>query len=234
MKIHFSIDDVIGCFLWLSKNNAVSIFESRIFAFVKQLYDKFGIMTTCNCMFSDGASTLKGVPDKWKEQFQDNADWLKFSFHCYDYESNYKLADKETIRNDYNVVMSELIRITGGGSAISDEARLHFFAGSTEAMKALGEMGVHIVFAADDERGSYDLKKDEEEQARHEGFKSLANNLLYEATDIRLENVTDVQDALNRVHPDKKRLVVFTHEKYIGMPEIQERLFEICEVMKEL
>lgn len=124
MEIHFSIDDVIGCFLWITKNNCASIFESRIFAFARVLHERFGVKTTCNCMFSNGMSNLRMVSDKWKQQFQENKDWLKISFHCYDYDSNYKYADAPKVRREYIQVLSELERITGGGDTISTDIRL--------------------------------------------------------------------------------------------------------------
>ena len=50
LYIHFSIDDVINCFLWLNKNDAASIFESEILNFARRIHREFDIGTTLNCM----------------------------------------------------------------------------------------------------------------------------------------------------------------------------------------
>lgn len=232
MKIHFSIDDVIGCFLWLTKNKCSTIFESRIFSFAKNLYDNYGIHTVCNCMYSNGVSSLQEVSSDYVEEFQQNAHWLKFSFHCFNHSSNYTNTKKEDFVYEYNLVMSELTRITGGAATLSTDVRLHCFTGNSEIMNYLAESGIKQIFTADDNRISYDLSIAEEIHAKQDMYISPLNNLTYIATDIRLEKDETTEYLLNHINSSKKLLVIFTHEIYIGNANIQNKLFEICDYFK--
>lgn len=233
MKIHFSIDDVIGCFLWLTKNNCSTIFDSRIFSFAKNLYDSYGIHTVCNCMYSNGASSLQEVSSNYAEEFQKNAHWLKFSFHCFDHNSNYTNTKKEEFIHEYKLVISELTRITGGGAALSTDIRLHCFTGNLEIMTYLAESGIKQVFTADDNRISYDLSVSEELQAKKDIYVSPLNNLVYTSTDIRLEKDESIEYLLSHINYSKNLLVIFTHEIYISNINIHNKLFKICEYFQK-
>lgn len=223
MKIHFSIDDVIGCFLWLTRNDCDSIFESYVFKCAKDLYEMYGIHTTCNCMYSDGINNLSEVSGRFKTQFQENNEWLKFSFHCYGPDSNYKHANEKVVAEDFQKVIGELERITGGGKSISNIVRLHFFQGSAEVVEYLREQGIEILLTADDERGSYDLCLQEEKELSERGL-FRRNEMTYIRTDFRVEREQSIQ------RYDKETLVLFTHECFMGDVKIRDRLCEIMEV----
>lgn len=48
---------------------------------------------------------------------------------------------------------------------MSNIVRLHYFHGNADVVRALEEQGVDLLLTADDDRGSYDLRFDEENVA---------------------------------------------------------------------
>lgn len=233
MKIHFSIDDVIGCLLYLTRHDCGSIFESYVFDFARSLWEDFGIQTTCNCMYTDGVHDLREVSAKLKSQFRENSEWLKFSFHCFGPDSDYEKADRETFARDYQRVMGELKRIAGEEACAGDIVRLHFFAGSAETVGYLREQGIRILLTADDGRRSYDLEREEEERLRRDGIVSK-NGMTYIRTDCRAERPQQVSNAdgarKEGEHAKREMFVLFTHEGELGNRKIRDR---ICDTVRK-
>lgn len=216
-NILFSIDDVIKSLLWLEKSKSDSIFESYTFEFCKWLYDKYGIATTCNCLYSDGINNLSVISKRFRKEFEENSDWLKFSFHGWDFEKSYEQSNYQDAFNDISVVHSELKRICGKKS-LTNVVRTHFFSGSDEAVEAWIDAGIIQILTADDNRNgkgiNYNLNdRDISNLAtQHAIFKS---GICFRKTDIRVENIfLKKQKCMCCENSDT--IVVFTHEKYLN------------------
>jgi hypothetical protein len=222
VKIHFSVDDVIKSLLWLQNHNAKSIFQSYTYSFAKWLYEKYGLSTTCNCLFTDGFGNLKEVSEEWKSEFEDSSPWLKFAFHGLDFEKNYYDCSYEEAAYDCSLVQQELRRICGGG-VLSPWTRMHFFSGSTEAVKAWKNEGIVGLFTADDLRGSYDLESDEELSLTGQYTRDI-DKMCFMKTDIRLEkcNLNSIYDILKNYRGNQ--MVIFTHERFINLDDIKKKL----------
>ncbi len=231
LLVHFSIDDIIGCFLWLTRNKCGSIFDSYVFGFSKELYEKYGIHTTCNCMYTDGHFTLKDVSDRWLSEFRQHSSWLKFAFHCYGPDSDYRESSYDQMEREYRLVAEELMRITGG--EISSIVRTHLFSGSRDAVEALADNGVKVLLTADDDRGSYDLYPKDELKARADFCETKDKKLIYINTNMRLESIKNVELFINGLEKsNKKRLVLFTHEYCLADLGIRKRAADIFDYYK--
>ena len=55
------------------------------------------------------------MPDIWKNEFIDNSDWLKLSFHSYSEfpDRPYAEADAETFGHDWDITKNEIVRFAG-------------------------------------------------------------------------------------------------------------------------
>lgn len=210
--ISFSIDDVIESLLWLERTKAKTVFDSHTYAFSRWLYEEYNISTTCNCLYSDGVNNLSMISDNFKEEFSAHSDWLKFSFHGWDFEKDYSNVSYEEAFNDIRIVENELIRICGNES-ISKVVRTHFFSGNDEAVKAWSDYGVKELLTADDDRqNNYNLSNEEIDELRRHSI--LKNGLLFTKTNIRLERYNEITHPIKTIKY-RDRIVVFTHEKYI-------------------
>lgn len=226
-KIHFSVDDVINSLLWLSNNNAKSIFDSYTFSFAKELYDKYGLITTCNCLYSNGTGSLADVTDKYASQFYNCSSFIRFSFHGLDFVKNYSNATSEEAKEDYLAVKKNIDRITGGNSW-SEIMRVHYFQGNHRCVLEWNALCDNLVLlTSDDFRKNYDLTNEQLKKVE-DYYLKLDEGPYYVKTDFRLEavNKREIKKKANGV---QEPLVVFTHEKYINDISIKNKMTYLCE-----
>lgn len=236
-NVHFSIDDVFGCFNWLAKNenNVSSIFDSYVLSFAKQIHEMFGVNVSLYCMYTNGEKCLADIPDKWKNEFQENSEWLKMGFHAYKSDSCYSDTKIEDFECEYDKVLYELSRITGGKDSLTDAIRLHYFAGNDIVIKVLAQKGIRCLFCADDLRGSYNLTSDEEKMLREQKFYyNPVLNMRYVPTDIRIEHVTNIEDEIDKVRNAENGIVIFTHEIQLAKENIKITIMKFLDAISNL
>ena len=229
--IHFSIDDVIGCFRYLKENQSKigSIFYLRLFSFARFLHDTYGIKVNLYCMYTDGKFMLSEMPNKWRQEFRENSDWLKLGFHSFDGSSNYSAISKENFSLEYDYVLKELIRITGSENSIAKIIRLHLFAGNKSALSILSGKGIHGLLCADDDRGSYYLSQEIENSMKKTGtYYDSETELTFYPTHIRIENFTE----LSEDEQNLGKISIFTHERYFNDDLMRNRIVNIMERLK--
>ena len=229
-EIHFSVDDTFGCFKWLAKNkeNVNSIFDSYIFQFAKDLYNQYGIKTSFYCMFTDGEFTLEEIPNKWKSEFIQNKEWIKFGFHAFNDSSRYNENDETRIEYEYNMCVNALKRICGK-ECLTNKIRLHYFAASEMTVHYLVKQGIKGLLCADDDRGSYDLLPAQEQIMRAEGrYYSEKTKCEYIPTRVRIEHISDIKQAAKGISclPEKE-IEVFTHEIYLKEESFRKKIFSL-------
>lgn len=233
MNIHFSVDDCIKAFVELTegKNTIKSIFETDTFSMAKLIHEHYGLPVSFYCMWTDGTTSLDKCTANYRSEFIANSDWLKFGFHCDTYETNYNDAFAGEAYNDYQKVISEVNRITGGYS-ITDKIRLHYFSGNKEVIRALTkDCGVKTLLSADDDRISYGLDASDNEILKSTGFfHDDETNCDFVRTDIRIENIKDVSDELKKID-GRQEATIFTHEKYLSDDVYRERIMLLLKLV---
>ena len=221
MEIHFSVDDTIRCFRWLSRNKekCFSIFNSYVFEYAKQLHDLFQINVTFYCMYcNDIDFALKDMSDKWKNEFILNSEWLKFGFHTYDGKINYKNVDSSVFSKHFNSVNSEINRFAGK-ECITDILRLHYFEANSEIVKFLISKEVTCLLCADDQRISYDLNE-------NISLETKKHSMIYRPTDIRIEKMSNVEEMIAK-YRNQNRVIIFTHEIYLDDINIRKNIIAL-------
>lgn len=90
-NFHISIDDTINCFKDITnkENQYKSIFDNTTFAWFRELHDKYGVVISCYVFYEDGDFSLEQCTRKFKQEFIDNSDWLRFGFHSANAETVY-------------------------------------------------------------------------------------------------------------------------------------------------
>lgn len=113
----FYLDDHIFVFTDLAKDRPRSAFDHFYLKRLKEIHDKYGFKLTLNCFFHNAHHEflLKDMPDTWKSEFRDNADWLRFAFHAYSEfpDRPYCEASGEEFGRDWNMVQNEIVRFAG-------------------------------------------------------------------------------------------------------------------------
>ena len=115
-RYRFSIDDNIQCLKDLARHKDVyrSIFDCEYFAFWRRMHDTYGARCHFNIYYETEGFNLSQMPDKYKAEWQDNADWMRLTFHA---RRNWPAPDVgltyEQIEQDFLLVTEEIERFAG-------------------------------------------------------------------------------------------------------------------------
>ena len=116
-RCNFYIDDHSFLFRGLALERPKSAFDHFYLKRLKAIHDKYGFKVTLNCFYHDDHHdfALKDMPALWKGEFQDNSDWLKFSFHSYGEfpDRPYLETTAEEFGRDWDLVQNEIVRFAG-------------------------------------------------------------------------------------------------------------------------
>ena len=113
------IDDHSFVFTELTRQKPKHAFDHFYLGGLKKIHEETGLKVTLNTFYRNDHDKdgflLKEMPDIWKFEFEDNSDWLKFSFHSYSEfpDRPYLEASAEEIGRDYDLVKNEIIRFAG-------------------------------------------------------------------------------------------------------------------------
>ena len=118
-RVNCYIDDHSFVFTELTRQKPKRAFDHFYLAGLKKIHDESGLKVTLNAFYRNdhdkAGYLLNEMPDIWKSEFEDNADWLKFSFHSYSEfpDRPYLESSAEEIGKDYDLVQNEIIRFAG-------------------------------------------------------------------------------------------------------------------------
>lgn len=170
--LHFSVDDVIVSFKQLTETNPISIFEIPLFGCLKKMHEKYGVVVSCYCFYTCGDFTLSNATRLYKQEFENNSSWLKFSFHGYTGRENYEEQDLKMSQRQFQEVICNLKEIVGP-SSLDSFARIHTFQASYDFVCFLAQNGDYSLkglLSADDSRISYSLSKCDNAQLKLDGW----------------------------------------------------------------
>ena len=192
-KAHFSIDDVGASFRYISDREPESIFDLRLYSQLKRWHQEYGLVSNLYCIFCIGDYCISNLPDKYRLEFRENSDWLKFGFHSWNdspfiEDSDYKRSFTETYLFFNNMKM-------GKTSAI----RLHSWKATDEQEEYLFKQGIDTVFMPNDKLYNYD------EEGTY-----MKNNIIHRRTDVWFEKTDGIMEKELKI--EKGYLTLFTHE----------------------
>lgn len=213
-----------GC-LWIFKDITEheeynSIFENPVLGKMKKLHDTLGVKFTCYCFYNAWYDfTLSDATERFHQEFEDNADWLKFGFHGYGFDETgvdrtYEAIDcAGLLLEDYKLVTKELCRITSEKN-LPQLLRLSSFRGSKEEIRLLHAEGIKGLLCAETmERESYYLDADARRKLYSKGeFYDRKLGVKFLLTWLRMENEEPIEENLGYLIRNRYPIVVFTHE----------------------
>ena len=182
--IHISFDDVQACFANLHGGVYESVWQEPFFGWLKSLHIAYGARFSLYTY----TSVLRGVSDKYANEFRATADWLKFGFHADTSGHNLSGISYETGKSYWNDFVTEVIRVTGGTDTLDRVPRLEYFSGSNAGLLGMRDAtyGALGFLSADDSRTSYYFDEQTTEYLyTNDTFKDEQNGLLFLSTDIR-------------------------------------------------
>lgn len=208
--VHFSVDDATVIFQEIYFMQYDSVFDQQVMAELKELHEEYGI--TCSLYLYEilGDFDLSKFPDKYRSEFEANADWLKLGFHemTEDDPELIGLSTEEFVAS-FERVYSEIERFAGPKS-ITKTIRLHYWYATDEMTEWMSQNNVKALLCPDSEIRGYDLSEDENEKLNSSSNGVIKKELVYYKTDIRFENTEDCVDTLAE-RADDNVIVIFTH-----------------------
>lgn len=241
------VDDVIFCLanIYHHQHEYRSIFDDPFLALYRELHDTYATHVHMHVYYQtvDGSFNLSMFPDKYKSEFEENADWLRFSFHSLadKPDSPYKSATYEQVMREGRLVEREILRFAG--AKVMDRVTSQHWADSalpgTRAFRDLGfsVLDAYFIF---DENGtpavSYYL---DAAQARHAATRDFwvdtKENIIFVKDDVILNShrPARIREHLDGYlqREDRAFMYLLIHEQYFYkdyihyLPDYRERLF---------
>lgn len=164
-KLWFFIDDNIWLFRDLTWKNYKSAFEHPYLALLKKAHDEFGLKTQLNCFYRTSffygkdEFCLADMTDKFKLEFEENSDWLKFGFHSMEEWPDYPYvnADYDLMYDNLSRAKKEIIRFAGE-NAFAKSFVPHWCPLSKEGCQAVKDLGIDVIYSTFGEKGG-DVKR---------------------------------------------------------------------------
>ena len=143
-RYRFSIDDNILFLKDINTNSKKykSIFENPYLGFLKQVNVTYGTKVHLNIYYQTDGFNLSQMTDKYRSEWQANADWLRLSFHALqnDPDMPYLNAGYDEVKKDCKMVQEQIIRFAGE-ELLGPVTTLHWGEANTEGCRALHDSG---------------------------------------------------------------------------------------------
>lgn len=138
----FTIDDNIRFLQELTENNSKTLFAHPYVNLLKELHETYGVKVQLNLFFQNETFTLAQMTDKYKKEWDDNADWLKLSFHSkLENVLPYQNSNYAEVYEDCKNVQAEILRFAGEKS-LAKTTTVHYCQTTLEGLQALKDNGV--------------------------------------------------------------------------------------------
>lgn len=225
---HFSVDDVFEPFLMLKDASYSSLFDEPFFAYLNELHEKYSLCVTLYCFYENSETSLKTIPNRFQNEFINNASWLQFGFHSRNKNTTYGLSSENEFVEDYTTCLKELERIVGGES-ISTFIRLHYYEASDQVVEACQSLGIKALFSRENYQKSYNLSIDELHELTKHGVIQKTKDMKIYPTNLRIEHWQEEPLLLK----DNTPWIFFTHQSELNKIDIRERLEMILKMLRK-
>lgn len=246
----FEIDDNIFFLRDIARKNYSSLFDCFYLQGLRDLNRKYGTKFMLNIYYTDGLEytneeefNLAQFPARYKSEWQDNANWLRLTFHAYSNKPDrpYQYASPEKLIRDMDRVSGEIRRFAGE-ETYSPPTIIHWGMTQPSVFKPLAEHGVRVLrgYFSRAESGGWDVNYNmddvrSEYLSRHDALKDFQSGIVFGKVDMVCNNtkVDQIEPLLESVKKDNNRAEIMdlmTHEQYfwpfydIYIPDHLERL----------
>ena len=143
-RYRFQVDDNSFFTRDIHQKNYKSIFDSSYLGMFRDFTRKYGAKVVLNLFYStpEGDFNLSQLSDKYKPEWQDNADWLKLAFHAHNEfpDHPFLVRTPQQLGRDIDLIESEIKRFAGE-KVYSRTALLHWGSIRPESLRVLIDKG---------------------------------------------------------------------------------------------
>lgn len=241
-SIHISFDDTVRCLTNLSSGSYASLFDEPFLGWLKGLHTTYGAKFS---LYVYDLTKLSSVPETYKQEFYEARHWLKLGLHSKQAGYNYSSTTYDDAQNDWNLLIENIVRITGSYESVDRIPRLHNFSGSVEAIAgmrdcACGALG--FLGADTDSRLSYHMTEEQKAILNEQSvFLDTENGVIIFRTNYRAEFLASSDGMYEKMESFLsnasysncfKPFVWFTHEPYVysssGLTDYSKNVEDAC------
>lgn len=149
-RYRFSIDDNVEFLhdLGTEPDSFASLFDHWYLRFWKAMHDNYGTKVHMNTYYelSDGSWNTSLLPDKWRDEWEANSDWLHLSFHARQNlpDRIYKDVTYDRMAEDYELVTGQIKRYAGE-AVLTRETTVHWAEATLPGCQAIKDRGIDIL-----------------------------------------------------------------------------------------
>ena len=242
-RYRFSIDDNSYWLRDVAKQGYSSLFDCFYLDLLRKLHREYGAKFTLNIYYeTEDGFQLPQFPDRYRGEFEDNADWMVLAFHAAANlpDRPYQHASTDKLVGDMDMVQEEIVRFAGEASLAAPTV-IHWGMVLPEALPALYERGVRVLSGFFTPRSyGYDVnywldRTRSEAIYTHEAMKDFDTDIIFSRVDI-VCNGTPPEEVAPTLQPlydnplQAEIMDLFTHEQYFWpfyvryLPDHAERL----------
>lgn len=138
----FTVDDNIRFLKELTNGNNRDLFEHPYLAMYRRLHEAYGVKVQLNLFYEMPGFDLSQMTERFKEQFQQNAFWLKMSFHSrLENVCPYEFSGYEEVYADCKAVQDQILRFAGQ-ECLAQTTTIHYCRNTAQGLEALKDNGV--------------------------------------------------------------------------------------------
>lgn len=205
-----SIDDATMILQDITLGEYDSIFDNPILGKLEKLHNQYGITATLYVFEQLDEFAIWDMPIVYKEEFRNNADWLKFGYHSPTEDNPEGKYTQAEFEQEFDRTESAIWRFAGGDS-VAYVLRLHYWYANNDMVTYMKEKGITGLLCNDTEQPSYNLSPEQTAKLnKSRDGKLSVDEVTYYVTDLRLENTENIASALEEKKKDRV-LIIFTH-----------------------
>ena len=141
-KFCFTVDDNIRFLKELSSGEYSSMFDHPYLALYKKLHEKYALCVQLNLFYECDGFGLSLMSDRYRAEWEKNADWLKLSFHSrLENVRPYENSGYDEVFADCSAVHREILRFASE-SSLAKTTTVHYCLATHDGLHALRDCGV--------------------------------------------------------------------------------------------
>lgn len=140
----FTVDDNIRFLKEITERKYSSLFEHPYLAMYKRLHNELGLKVQLNLFYRtiEGDFDLSKMSDAYYDEWEQNADWLKLSFHSeWENMKPYEFSGYEEVYEHCKAVHEQIVRFASP-AVLADTTTVHFCLATPDGLRALSDNGV--------------------------------------------------------------------------------------------
>lgn len=226
-RYRFSVDDNSFFLRDIAAKQYARLFDSWYLKMFRDLNAKYGAKFVLNIYYTTGDDfQLPQFPDRYRGEWQDNADWLRLAFHARanDPARPYQYASPSTLIADLDQVAEQIVRFAGEQTYCPPTV-IHWGMVQPTALKPLYDRGVRALSGYFRQQNgiwdvNYLMDADRSEYlSRHDALKDFSSGIVFSRVDI-ICNSTPLDRIVATLAPlaedpnTAEIMDLFTHEQY--------------------